>query len=53
MIDERTAVWLIIALIVIRLMSVRSGYIEFEKPREYETFPYSKGSAGSGLMFAN
>ena len=53
MIDERTAVWIIIALIVIRLMSTRSGYVEFEKPREYDSFPYNKGSAGAGLLFAN
>ena len=53
MIDERTAVWIIIALIVVRLMTTRSGYIEFPKPREYDTFPYAKGSAGAGLMFAN
>lgn len=53
MIDERTAVWVIIALIVARLMTTRVGYVEFEKPREYDTFPYTKGSAGAGLMFAN
>lgn len=53
MIDERTAVWIIIALLVARLMTIRSGYVEFEKPREYDTFPYSKGSAGAGLMFSN
>lgn len=53
MIDERTAVWIIIALIVARLMTTRSGYVEFPKPREYDTFPYAKGSAGAGLMFAN
>lgn len=46
MIDERTAVWIIIALIVARLMTVRSGYVEFPKPRDYDTFPYNKGSVG-------
>jgi hypothetical protein len=51
MIDERTAVWVIIALIVARLMTIRSSYVEFEKPQQYDTFPYSKGSAGAGLMF--
>ena len=46
MIDERTAVWVIIALIVARLMTIRSGYVEFPKPMQYDTFPYAKGSAG-------
>jgi|FreactcultureFD7_1027221.scaffolds.fasta_scaffold04354_10 hypothetical protein len=49
MIDERTAVWIILALIVIRLMSQRSGYMEFPKPTGYDTYPWRQGSGG--LLF--
>jgi len=49
MIDERTAVWIILALIVIRLMSQRSGYMEFPKPGGYDTYPWRQGSGG--LLF--